>query len=134
MLTYSDGLSDIDIGKLVVFHQSHGKKATLTGVQPPNRFGVLDFTSDGQVQMFKEKPPEENVWINGGFFVLEPSVFSLIQGDKTIWERDPLEKLVEEQQLMVFKHTGYWQCMDTVRDKQVLEKEWFSEQPAWKNW
>jgi glucose-1-phosphate cytidylyltransferase len=134
MLTYCDGLSDVDIPSLVAFHQKHGKKATMTAVQPPSRFGLIQCDPTGLVQKFREKPMEENTWINGGYFVLKPSVFSYIQGDQTIWERDPLEKLVEEKQLMVFPHNGYWQCMDTLRDKQLLEQEWATGHAAWKNW
>lgn len=134
MLTYCDGLSDVNISSLVAFHQKHGRKATMTAVQPPSRFGLIQCDPTGLVRQFREKPMEENTWINGGYFVLEPSVFSFIQGDQTIWERDPLEQLVEEKQLMVFPHKGYWQCMDTLRDKQLLEKEWETGHAAWKNW
>ncbi|MDD4614160.1 MAG: glucose-1-phosphate cytidylyltransferase [Caldisericia bacterium] len=134
MLTYCDGLADVNIQQLVAFHKQHGKKATMTSVQKPSRFGLLQSDPSGLVQTFQEKPVEESAWINGGYFVLEPSVFETIQGDKTIWERDPLEKLVHEHQLMVFPHKGYWQCMDTLRDKQLLEQEWETGHAAWKNW
>jgi glucose-1-phosphate cytidylyltransferase len=134
MLTYCDGLADVNIQQLIAFHKKHGKKATMTSVQKPSRFGLLQSDPSGLVQTFQEKPMEESAWINGGYFVLEPSVFETIQGDKTIWERDPLETLVQEKQLMVFPHKGYWQCMDTLRDKQLLEQEWETGHAAWKNW
>ncbi len=134
MLTYCDGLADVNIQQLVAFHKQHGKKATMTSVQQPSRFGLLQSEPSGLVQTFQEKPMEESAWINGGYFVLEPSVFETIPGDQTIWERDPLEKLVQEKQLMVFPHKGYWQCMDTLRDKQLLEQEWETGHAAWKNW
>lgn len=134
MLTYCDGVADVNIEKLLKFHKTHGKKATLTAVQPDNRFGVIDMDSSGLVKTFREKPPGENAWINGGYFVLEPSIFPYINGDSTIWEREPLESLVAEKELMVFKHNGYWQCMDTLRDKNLLESEWATGHAHWKTW
>jgi glucose-1-phosphate cytidylyltransferase len=134
MLTYCDGVADVNIEELLKFHKSHGKKATLTSVQPDNRFGVIDIETSGLVKTFREKPPGENAWINGGYFVLEPSVFPYIKDDSTIWEREPLEKLVAEKELMVFRHKGYWQCMDTLRDKNLLETEWATGHAKWKTW
>lgn len=120
MMTYGDGVADIDIKKLVEFHKSHGKIATFTAVRPPSRFGVIDFEGD-KVVSFKEKPQTQDGWINGGFFVLETKVFDYLnEGDQTIFERHPLEKLAEDGQLMAYKHEGFWQCMDTLRDKTYL--------------
>jgi len=131
MLTYGDGLSDVNIEELVKFHKSHGKIATFTCVRPPSRFGVIEFEGN-QVTSFKEKPQTQDGWINGGFFVFEPEVFNYIEeGDETILERRPLEKLAEEGQLMAFKHEGFWQCMDTLRDKQYLNKIWNDNQAPW---
>lgn len=131
MLTYGDGLSDVNIDELVKFHKSHGKIATFTCVRPPSRFGVIEFEGN-QVTAFKEKPQTQDGWINGGFFVFEPEVFNYIEeGDETILERRPLERLAEEGQLMAFKHEGFWQCMDTLRDKQYLNKIWNDNQAPW---
>lgn len=131
MLTYGDGLSDVNIEELVKFHKSHGKIATFTCVRPPSRFGVIEFDGN-QVTSFKEKPQTQDGWINGGFFVFEPEIFKYIEeGDETILERRPLERLAEEGQLMAFKHEGFWQCMDTLRDKQYLNKIWNDNQAPW---
>lgn len=129
--TYGDGLSDINITKLTKFHKKNKKIATVTIVQPENRFGVLEVKS-GRVLRFKEKPVYE--WINGGFFVLEPKVFDYIKNDKTVWEREPLERLTNEKQLSAYKHTGFWQPMDTLRDKKYLEKLWQTNNAHWKIW
>ena len=134
MLTYGDGVADVDIKKLLEFHKSHGKYATVTAVQPPGRFGGLILNSGNQVLAFKEKPKGDGAWINGGFFVLEPQVFDYIEGDDTPWEAEPLMRLAEEGQLMAYKHTGFWQCMDTLRDKKYLEKLWDSGKAPWKVW
>lgn len=131
MLTYGDGVSNVDIGKLVEFHKSHGKLATVTAVRPPVRFGELAITGN-QVTQFQEKPQAEVGWINGGFFVFEPEILNYIQDDSIMLERAPLEVLAKEGQLMAFHHPGYWQCMDTLRDKQTLEELWLQGKAPWK--
>jgi glucose-1-phosphate cytidylyltransferase len=131
--TYGDGVGDIDITTLIARHRASGLEATLTGVQPPGRFGSLDVVKD-QVRSFQEKPAGDGSWINGGFFVLEPSVFDLIEGDKSIWERAPLEALAARQQLNIYKHSGFWRPMDTLRDKIELEDLWESGKAPWKIW
>ena len=133
MLTYGDGVGNINIKSLLEFHKQHGKYATLTAVQPSGRFGALDI-EDIQVKNFKEKPKGDGAWINGGFFVLEPQIFEYIEGDETIWERDPLENLAKDGQLMAYKHTGFWKPMDTLRDKIQLQKLWETNQAPWKVW
>jgi glucose-1-phosphate cytidylyltransferase len=132
MLTYGDGLSNVDLKALLAFHKAHGKLATVTAVRPPARFGGLEFEGD-RVVRFMEKPQVGEGWINGGFFVLEPGVFDFIPGD-VHWERDPLERLAERGQLMAFRHEAFWQCMDTLRDKQLLESLWASGKAPWKAW
>lgn len=134
MLTYGDGVADIDLEALLDFHRRHGKAATVTAVQPPGRFGVLDLDDDGGVKRFREKPGNEIGWINGGFFVLEPSVFDLIEGDATVWEREPLERLAAGGDLAAYRHRGFWQPVDTLRDKRALEALWASGKPPWKIW
>ena len=135
LLTYGDGVSDVNITELVAFHKKNGKKATLTAVQPSGRFGALEFNHDNGVSSFMEKPTGDGAWINGGFFVLEPSIFDYINdGDTTIWERKPLERLTQENQLSAFKHTGFWRPMDTLRDKMELNDYWNSDNAAWKLW
>lgn len=133
MLTWGDGVSDVDLHKLLEFHRSHGKLATLTAVRPPARFGHLQFDGD-RVCDFTEKPQTAEGWINGAFFVLEPEVFDYIDGDQTQWEVEPLERLAAEGQLMAYRHTSFWQCMDTIRDKKLLEKLWQEGNPPWKTW
>ena len=133
MLTWGDCISNIDLGELLKFHRSHGKLATLTAARPPARFGHLEFDGD-QVVEFSEKPQTAEGWINGAFFVLEPQVFEYINGDRTQWEREPLERLAKEGQLMAYKHEGYWQCMDTLREKHILEAIWQSGNPPWRTW
>jgi glucose-1-phosphate cytidylyltransferase len=130
-LTYGDGVSDIDISKEIEFHKSHGKLATLAAVQPPGRFGMLTMDENGSVTDFREKRAEEVGWINGGFFVLEPSVIDLIEGDTTIWEREPLEHLASTDNLASFKHEGFWQPMDTLREKRILESLVDSRKAPW---
>lgn len=130
MMTYGDGVSNVDIGALVAFHKSHGRMATLTAVRPPVRFGDLSLEGQ-QVTSFMEKPQSGEGWINGGFFVLEPGVFDFIHGDDTIFEREPLERLAEAGQLMAFHHRGYWQCMDSLRDKKSLEALWAGGDAPW---
>jgi glucose-1-phosphate cytidylyltransferase len=132
-LTYGDGVSDINIRKLVEFHRSHGRSATVTAVLPPGRFGILDLDGD-QVVQFVEKPPGDNAMINGGFFVLEPSVLQLITSDESVWELEPLQNLAREGELMAYRHRGFWQPMDTLRDKISLEKLWESGKAPWKSW
>jgi len=133
LLTYGDGVADLDIRKLVEFHRAHGKLATVTAVRPPSRFG--SFILDGnRITKFEEKPQTGEGWINGGFFVLEPGVFDLIEGDDTLWERGPMEKLAAAGELMAFRHEGFWQAMDTLRERRVLEELWASGKPPWKVW
>jgi glucose-1-phosphate cytidylyltransferase len=132
-LTYGDGVADIDITALVAFHKNQGKHATLTAVQPSGRFGALGMEGH-LVTNFKEKPQGDGSWINGGFFVLEPSIFDTIEGDSTIWERAPMEALARDNQLAAYKHTGFWLPMDTLRDKQQLESLWDSGKAPWKIW
>jgi glucose-1-phosphate cytidylyltransferase len=134
LLTYGDGVSDVDIQKLVDFHKSHGKLATMTAIQPEGRFGALDISKNNEINSFIEKPKGDNAWINGGFFVCQPEVLNYINGDETIFEKEPLEKLAKEGQLQAFKHDGFWQCMDTLRDKNRLEDEWSTGKAPWKKW
>ena len=133
MLTWGDGVSNIDLHALLTFHRRHGKIATLTAVRPPARFGHLEFQGD-RVAEFSEKPQTAEGWINGAFFVLEPKVFDYIAGDDTQWELEPLQQLAREGQLMAYKHSGYWQCMDTLREKHILEDLWSSGNAPWKTW
>ena len=131
MMTYGDGVSDVDVEKLMEFHKSHGKLATVTAVRPPARFGEMIFDGD-QVMEFKEKPRTSVGWINGGFFVLEPEVIDYIKdGDLTNFEKGPLEKIAEDGQLMAFRHEGFWQCMDTLRDKKYLNELWENKEALW---
>jgi glucose-1-phosphate cytidylyltransferase len=132
MLTWGDGVSDVDLSRLLEFHRAHGRLATVTAVRPPARFGRLDLDGD-VVAQFSEKPLEEG-WINGAFFVLEPGIFDYIEDDDTQWEREPLERLAKDGQLMAFRHESFWQCMDTLRDKKLLEDLWESGAPPWRVW
>jgi glucose-1-phosphate cytidylyltransferase len=131
--TYGDGVSDIKLDKLVAFHRKEGRIATLTATRPPERFGVLDLKRHA-VRRFQEKPHGDGAWINGGFFVLEPKVIDYIEGDLTVWEREPMQNLARDGQLAAFKHSGFWQSMDTLRDKMVLEELWAKPNPPWKVW
>ena len=133
MMTYGDGLGDIDISKLVSFHKEHGKIATMVAVRPPARFGSMTF-NENQVLEFKEKPQTGEGWINGGFFIFESEIFKYLHGDDTVLEADPLEKLARDGQLMAYKHNGFWQCMDTLRDKIYLNKIFNEGSAPWKNW
>ncbi|MDQ4082169.1 MAG: glucose-1-phosphate cytidylyltransferase [Actinomycetota bacterium] len=134
-MTYGDCVSDVDVEDLVAAHRSSGALATVTAIQPPGRFGVLSLAEgDGTVRAFKEKPSGDGGWVNGGFFVLEPAVFDYIDGDATVWEREPLERLAGDGRLAAYRHTGYWQNMDTLRDKMALEEQWASAAPPWKTW
>ncbi len=132
-LTYGDGVSNVDIAKELEFHKSHGKLATMTAVHPDARFGVLDIEK-GQINAFREKNETDVGWINGGFMILDPKVVDYIEGDATIFEKRPLETICAEGELMAFKHRGFWQCMDTLRDKEKLEGLWASGKAPWKNW
>jgi len=134
MLTYGDGVGDVNINSLVKFHESHGKLATMTAVQPSGRFGALRINDDKKVENFVEKPAGDGAWINGGFFVLEPQVIDYIKDDNTSWEREPLENLTKESQLFAYKHEGFWKPMDTLRDKIELERLWSTKEAPWKVW
>jgi len=133
MLTWGDGVADVNISELLKFHRSHGKLATLTAVRPTARYGHLEMEED-QIKEFSEKPQAAEGWINGAFFVLEPRVFDYIDGDDIMWEKQPLENLARDGQLMAYKHQSFWQCMDTLREKHILENYWKSENPPWKVW
>ncbi len=131
--TYGDGVSDVDIGATIRFHLQHGKLATVTAVRPPGRYGALE-CSGNSVTGFVEKPRGDGGLINGGFFVLSPQCLNLIDGDQTVWEADPLTQLVEMKQIMAFEHRGFWQPMDTLREKKLLEDLWASDKAPWKLW
>jgi glucose-1-phosphate cytidylyltransferase len=133
-MTYGDGLSDVDLTALVAFHRDHGKLATVTAVQPPGRFGTMQMGDGASVAGFREKPEEGGGWINGGFFVLEPAVLDYIENDASIWERAPMEALAREGQLAAFRHHGFWQAMDTLREKNHLEELWADDAAPWKTW
>jgi glucose-1-phosphate cytidylyltransferase len=132
--TYGDGVADIDINKLLAFHKSHGKLATITATQPTGRFGALEIGDNGKISEFLEKPKGDGRWVNGGFFVLSPGVANYIEGDDTWWEREPLEQLSRDGQVYAFKHTGFWQHMDTLYEKNLLESRWSSGNAPWKVW
>ena len=134
-LTYGDGVTDLDILNLVAFHRAQKTLATLTAVQPPGRFGAFNMEhNQNKILTFKEKPKGDGAWINGGFFVLEPGVMDYIKDDATVWEQDPMENLARAGMLSAYRHKGFWQNMDTLRDKMYLEKLWDSENPPWKTW
>ena len=133
MLTWGDGLSNVDLHALIDFHRRHGKLITMTAVRPPARFGHLELDGD-QISEFSEKPQTGEGWINGAFFVCEPGVFDYIDSDDTQWEREPLERLAKDGQLMAYRHYDFWQCMDTLRDKKLLEDLWETGTPPWKVW
>jgi glucose-1-phosphate cytidylyltransferase len=133
MVTYGDGVSNVNLAELVRFHKSHGRLATVTAVRPPARYGELLFNDDSTVS-FSEKPQTHAGWINGGFLVFEPSVLDYLSGDESVMEYDALEQLAEDKQLVAYKHEGFWQCMDTLRDKRQLEAAWQSGNPLWKVW
>lgn len=134
MLTYGDGVGDVNIEKLLDFHKSHGKYATITAVQPPGRFGALNLDDTENVRNFLEKPPGDSAWINGGFFVLEPQIFDYIGGDDTSWEAQSLVRISNDSQLVAFKHFGFWRPMDSLRDKSELEERWRSGNAPWRIW
>lgn len=132
-LTYGDGVADVDFTAQVAFHRAHGRKATVTAVRPAKRFGAIALDGD-RVSAFEEKPDDDGGWINGGFFLLSPSVGELIASEKTIWEREPMETLVAQDQLRAFVHRGFWHPMDTMRDKTFLNEEWASGRSKWRTW
>jgi len=134
LLTYGDGVSDVDINELIEFHKKHGKKATLTAVHPTGRFGILNISEEFRVSSFAEKTESKTDWINGGFMILDPSIIDYIDGDETTFEQGPLSRLSGEGELMAFKHDGFWQCMDSVRDKKILEDLWATGKAPWKLW
>lgn len=134
MMTYGDGVSDVNITRLLEFHEVHGKIATLTAVQPAGRFGSLEINDSASVTSFKEKSRDEGGWINGGFMVLNPRIFNYIEGDHSVLERETLEVITKNSELTAFKHSGFWQCMDTLRDKELLENLWNSQNAPWKVW
>jgi glucose-1-phosphate cytidylyltransferase len=134
MLTYGDGVGNINIRELLEFHKKHNKFVTITAVQPSGRFGALNLDKQDKVLAFQEKPKGDNAWINGGFFVLDPQIFNYIEGDETWWEREPMERLAKEGQMSAFLHRGFWHPMDTLRDKNHLEQLWQSGQAPWKIW
>lgn len=136
MLTYGDGVSDVDVSELIAFHRKHNRVATVTAVQLDARFGGMDVAENGDVVSFREKAKDESKWINGGFFVLKPEVFNYLEGDMSqmMWEDEPLERLTEDNQLVAYKHKGFWKCMDALRDKLELEALWQSGHAKWKNW
>lgn len=133
-MTYGDGVSDVDMSALLKFHQAHGKIATLTAVQPNVRFGMLDITENREITAFREKEIEDSGWINGGFMLLQPEIFDYIEGPSTVFERQPLERLAAEGQLMAYQHNGFWQCMDTLREKNKLEELYASGKAPWVRW
>jgi len=134
-MTYGDGVADIDIGKLVAFHRAQGTKATLTAVQPEGRFGAFGLKEgETRIDAFREKPKGDGAWINGGFFVLEPSVLEHIEGDSTVWEQAPMMTLAAQRQLSAYRHDSFWMPMDTIRDRNVLETMWASGKASWKSW
>ena len=135
MLTYGDGVSNVDIEALLRSHKSSGHRVTLTAVQPSGKFGALEISGESTIKSFAEKPRGDGAWVNGGFFVCEPSIFNyLLDGDETVWERAPLETLAKENQLNAYKHEGFWQPMDTLRDKNELERLWSTGKAPWKAW
>jgi len=133
MFTYGDGVADIDLGALLEFHKSHGKIATVTTVKSPARFGRIKFSGDS-VSNFFEKPQEAEGWINGGFFVLNSEVFDYIEGDEIIWEQDPVQQLADDKAMSGYRHYGFWSCMDTLREKNILEDLWNTGEAPWKLW
>ena len=134
LLTYGDGVSNVDLNALVEFHKKHGKTATITGVNVGQRFGVLEVDADGAIREFREKNDDDGKIINGGFMVMNPAVFDYIAGDSTVFEKEPLENLAKDGQLMVYRHDGFWKCMDTQRDKMQLEQMWTEGNAPWKIW
>lgn len=134
MLTYGDGLADVNISELYQFHKKSNKYCTVTAVQPSGRFGALNILDNKAVHSFMEKPKGDGSWINGGYFVCEPQIFDYIEGDYTLWEREPMEKIAAEGQMVAFEHKGFWKPMDTLREKHELEEDWVSNKAKWKVW
>ncbi|AMR27101.1 glucose-1-phosphate cytidylyltransferase [Hymenobacter psoromatis] len=134
LLTYGDGVSDVDVTALMAFHKQHGKLCTVTAVQPSGRFGAINMADEDTVSSFTEKPKGDGAWINGGFFVCEPGVIDYITEDATTWEREPMEQLATDGQMGAYKHSGFWKPMDTLRDKVELDKEWRTNTAKWKTW
>ena len=134
MVTYGDGVADVDIAKLLEFHEDHGKIGTMTSVQPSGRFGAVNMQNDSTITSFQEKPRGDGAWINGGFFVFSPKVFDYIEGDATVFEKEPLENLAKDKQLKAYKHSGYWQPMDTLREKREMERKWEVGKAPWRLW
>lgn len=134
MMTYGDGVSDVNLDALLKFHREHGKAATLTAIQPGGRFGVLDIDDNQTVRQFSEKAKEDGGWINAGFMVLEPEAFSYIEGDQTYFEKEPLENMAKDGNLAAYRHEGFWKCMDTMRDKGMLDELWNKGNAPWKRW
>lgn len=134
MLTYGDGVSDVNILDLLAYHRRHGKQATLCAVQPTGRFGAMELDGGDRVVSFEEKPKGDGRWVNGGFFVLEPDVFDYVEGDDTVWEEVPLQSLCRGDELIAYRHRGFWMCMDTLRDRKQLESLWDSGHPPWRIW
>jgi glucose-1-phosphate cytidylyltransferase len=134
MLTYGDGVSDVNITELLKFHKLHGKLCTVTAVQPSGRFGALNLSKDNSVDSFMEKPKGDGAWINGGFFVCQPEVFNYIDGDATVFEKQPMERIAAEGEMKAFNHAGFWKPMDTLRDKHELEEDWANQKAKWKIW
>jgi glucose-1-phosphate cytidylyltransferase len=134
MLTYGDGVSDVNIKQLVEFHKKAGKYCTVTSVQPSGRFGAINLNEDDTVHSFMEKPKGDGAWINGGFFVCEPQIFDYIENDNTVWEKEPMEAIALAGQMMAYKHEGFWKPMDTLKDKQELEENWLNNNAKWKSW
>lgn len=134
MLTYGDGLADVNITELYQFHKKNNKYCTVTAVQPSGRFGALNILDNQSVHSFMEKPKGDGSWINGGFFVCEPQIFDYIEGDQTLWEREPMEKIAEEGQMVAYEHKGFWKPMDTLREKHELEEDWVLNKAKWKVW
>ena len=135
MLTWGDGVANVDLERLLAFHRSHGKLATMTIVRPPARYGRIELDDkSNQILSFSEKPQIAEGWINGAFFVLEPGIFDYLQGEDTMWEHEPLEQLATDGQLMAYKHIAFWQCMDTLREKHILESHWETGTAPWKTW
>lgn len=133
-LTYGDGVSDVNINDLLKTHKKHGKKMTMTAIQPDGRFGALKIENDNQISSFLEKPKGDGSWINGGFFVCDPSLLDYIEGDSTVLEKEPLERMAKEGQLYSYKHEGFWKCMDTLRDKNQMNEMWATDHAKWKVW
>ncbi|MVN21019.1 glucose-1-phosphate cytidylyltransferase [Mucilaginibacter arboris] len=134
MLTYGDGLANVNIAELYQFHKNNNKYCTVTAVQPSGRFGALNILDNQSVHSFMEKPKGDGSWINGGYFVCEPQVFDFIEGDHTLWEREPMEKIAEQGQMVAFEHQGFWKPMDTLREKHELEEDWTMDRAKWKVW